>query len=528
MRMGKINYIIGGAGLAVMGAGWAFYGTKFLPPSWSALLIIVGLLATLISLYLSFYSFRTAIARRSFKYGLNAFVVSLIILGIIIIVEAISSRHNKVYDLTENKRYTLAPQSLKLINGLQKNVKITAFFQEAQTGRNKLEDLLKQYVYSSPNVKYEFIDPDRNPGVTKRYKVTSYGTVVVEAGDKEEKVYEISEVALTNAIIKVTREGKKTVYLVTGHGENSLSEAGKDGYSSAKKALEEQNYNVKELLLMRGEKPPEDAAVIAVSGPKKDFFDVELKQLEQYVQRGGKLLFMLDPESPSQLNAFLAKYGFVLGQDVIVDKLSRLFGADYLIPIVSQYEKHPITEKFSVVSFFPLARSVKVAEKLTDGLEGQVLARTGPESWAEKDIAGVKNGSASYDEGVDDKGPVPVAAVVSVKVKDDQSKETAKKPLISKPEEQEKKAQIVVFGDSDFANNGSIGLSGNGDLFLNTISWLAEEENLISIRPKDGQTSPILLTRRQATIMFWLPVVGLPLAVAFVGTGMIVRRRFSS
>lgn len=523
--MGKIRYGIGAVGLASMAAGATFYGTKLLPSSWSALMIIGGLFVALIYLYISFHSFRTALARRSFKYGINAFVVSLIILGIIVLVEALSSRHNKVYDLTENKRYTLAPQSLKVLNGLTQDVKVWAFFQEAQMGRSKLEDLLKQFAYSTPKVKYEFIDPDRNPGLAKNYKVTSYGTIVIQAGGKEEKVFEISESALTNAVIKLTREGKKSIYFVAGHGENSISEEDKGGYSTVKKALEEQNYNVKELLLMRGEKLPDDAAALVISGPKKDFFDVELQQLKEYIQRGGKVLFMLDPESPAQLSAFLESYGFSLGKDVIVDKLSRLFGADYLIPIVSQYEKHPITEKFTVASFFPLARSVKVAEKLPDGIEAQILAKTGPESWAETDIEGVKNGSASYQEGVDDKGPVPVAAVASVKVKEDKSKEAAKKPLIPKPEEKEKKGRIVVFGDSDFANNGSVGLSGNGDLLLNTMSWLAEEEDLIAIRPKEGRTSPILLTRRQAKLIFWFPVVGLPAAVALVGAGVIVSRR---
>ena len=94
---------------------------------------------------------------------------------------------------------------------LPQPVKATAFYQDAQTGRESAKDLLDQYAYYGKQFTYEFIDPDRNPGLAKRYGITSYGTIVLESGEKEEKVLTADEENLTNALLKVIREGKKVV-----------------------------------------------------------------------------------------------------------------------------------------------------------------------------------------------------------------------------------------------------------------------------------------------------------------------------
>ena len=209
---------------------------------------------------------------------------------------------------------------------------------------------------------------------------------------------------------------------------------------------------------------------------------------------------------------FLEKYGIALGDDVIVDRLSRVFGGDYLIPVIMDYSSHPITKGFNVMSFFPLARSVDVVKKPPENVEAQVLAKTGKAAWAEVDLEEVKKGRAQFNEGKDKKGPVSVAVVANIKVK---IKKKAGEEEAEEEEVETKKARIVVFGDSDFVTNANMGISGNGDLFLNTVSWLAEEENLISIRAKSTESQPIMLTARQGKVLFWIPVVLMPLAFLF-------------
>ncbi|RLB04860.1 MAG: hypothetical protein DRG50_08180 [Deltaproteobacteria bacterium] len=448
---------------------------------------------------------------RSIKYGANVFLVTTFLLAILVIIGAISVRHNVRFDLTKTKRYTLSPQSVKVLKGLKEEVRALAFYREGEARRRRAEDLLEQYVYHSRRFKYEFIDPDRHPGKAKRYEITTYGTVVVECRGRQEKVFDLTEQSLTNALIRVTRQGRKVIYFLRGHGEHALDDVQRNGYSLVKKTIEDQNYKVKTLLLLRGRGVPPDATLLVIGGPKKDLLPLEIRDIKGFIERGGKLLIMADPYSGKNLKKFLSDYGLHLGDDVIIDKLSRVLGGDYLIPVVSLYEDHPITRNFRDASFFPVAQSITIDKEPREGLEVVPLAKTGPQSWAEVDRERLNRGEASYEEGHDKKGPLIVAAVATkgVRIRG------------GKP----KRARIVLFGDSDFVTNTYFGISGNGDLFLNAISWLAEEEDLIAIRPKPPNITPIILSPSQARWVFWLAVVILPGVVILAGVFILARRK---
>jgi len=458
---------------------------------------------------------------RNLRFGTNLLIAAIAVLGIIAVVEAISLRHSHRFDLTANKRYSLSPQSQQLLAELPQPVKASAFYQDAQTGRESAKDLLDQYAYYGKQFTYEFIDPDRNPGLAKRYGITSYGTIVLESGEKEEKVLTADEENLTNALLKIIREGKKVVVFLDGHGEHSLNNTEREGYSEAKRAIESQNYLVKSLSLLTEGKLPDDTSILIIAGPRKDLLDPELAEITRFIERGGKVMFLLDPEGPQGLAKYLADYGIQVEEGVVVDPVSRMFGMDYLTPVVSSYEEHPITKNFEVASFFPLALSVKTTEKMPERVSSQVLARTSPNSWLERgqeERQGIARGEGrlAFNEGVDAKGPVPVAALATVTMRRDGS--TDKDP---------KKARIVVFGDSDFASNNYLNLSGNRDLFLNTVSWLAEEENLIAIRPKDSGSSFTPVTASQERLIFWLAMIVLPAIVLGSGVGTYMWRRQS-
>ncbi|MBW1677216.1 MAG: hypothetical protein JRJ79_11565 [Deltaproteobacteria bacterium] len=245
-------------------------------------------------------------------------------------------------------------------------------------------------------------------------------------------------------------------------------------------------------------------------------------------------MILIDPETDTGLKGFLKSWGIEVGQDVIVDKLSRLFGADYLTPIVSQYAGyHPITENFNTASFFPLARSIRVAEDVPEYVQNTELAETGPSSWAETDLVMLKKGEASFDRQKDTMGPIPVAVVSTIK---HETKEAEGEGLgggeYEAEESDDKKdaprpARIVVFGDSDFAGNAYVNLSGNRDLFMNALSWLAEEEDLIAIRPKKREGQPVVLSYTQGRVIFWASVVLLPGAVLIFGIVVLRLRRIA-
>jgi ABC-type uncharacterized transport system involved in gliding motility auxiliary subunit len=457
---------------------------------------------------------------RHLRFGTNLVIAVVAVLGIITLVEAISLRHSHRFDLTANKRYSLSPQSQQLLAGLPQPVKATAFYQDTQAGRDAAQDLLEQYAYYSQQFTYEFIDPDRNPGLAKRYGITSYGTIVLESGAKEEKVLMADEENLTNALLKVIREGEKAVYFLEGHGEHSIANTERDGCAGAKSAVESQNYAVKALNLLTEGKLPDDAAILVVTGPRKDLLEGELAEITRFIERGGKVLFMLDPESPATLTKYLADYGIQVADGIVVDLVSRMFGMDYLTPVVSTYEPHPIAKGLEgVLTLFPLAQAVKVPETMPPGVSAQVLAKTSPNSWLERGqeeraTALRGEGRLAFEPGVDEQGPVPVAAVSTV---------TSRRQGAG--EDGTKKARVVVFGDSDFASNNYLNVAGNRDLFLNTVSWLAEEENLIAIRPKEGGQFFQPVTADQERLIFWLSMIALPVVVMASGVATYVWRR---
>ena len=243
---------------------------------------------------------------------------------------------------------------------------------------------------------------------------------------------------------------------------------------------------------------------------------------------------MVDPETATTLPAFLAGYGFKLENDIVVDTVSRLLGGDYFIPMVSAYEPHPITEKFSYATFFPLARSVEIAETKPEGATLTALAKTSQNSYAKRDLAlkaEMTLDDIAFKTGRDRQGPINLVAVSSFK-----TQRASLSPAVSKPGEAApappkpgeavpKEARMAVIGDSDFVKNNYYTMSGNGNFFLNVVNWLTEESDLIAIQPKTQTPRTIQLTPSQGRLLFLVSIVILPLAVLLLGISVWVRRR---
>jgi ABC-type uncharacterized transport system involved in gliding motility auxiliary subunit len=442
----------------------------------------------------------------------------VLMLGVIGLVEAVSYRHNWRADLTENRRYSLAPQTIKVLSELKAPVKAALFFRSDQPKRTT-EELLRQYASRSEGkFTWEFIDLDRNPMAAVQYGVEAYNTVVLTATPpggqpKQEKITSTEEEALTNALIRVTREGKRTIYFVKGHGEKELTSSEPGGLNQLKTAIEKLNYEAKELVLVRESKLPADAAIVVVAGVQKDLLPTEVDALASYVAAAGKVLFMVDPMQAPGVTALLERYGLGLGNDIVLDvsPLSRLNNFGPGAPIVVDYPQHPITRGFRAYTIFPEARTVTTKEKPPEGATVQALAQTSSQSWAERNLEAVRRGEFKPDPG-DPVGPLTLAAVATVDAKD-------------VPDERKgAKARLVVIGDSDFVTNRWLNFEANRDFFLNILSWLAEEENLISIRPKESRPSPIFLTDRQSLAFNLVPPL-IPLAMIAVGVASWWQRR---
>ncbi len=442
------------------------------------------------------------------EYGTRMGISIITIFIILIFLNILCSQFDKRVDLTRRRIYTLSPHTMKVLKELRKKikgkVKMIAFFETGYPDREKIEDLLSCYKIAAEGLfDIKIVDPDKNPGLARKYGLRVYGVTVVKYDDKIINVQGVSEEKLTNALIKIMEEQGKVIYFLRGHGEGSLDGLTKADYLSAVKALKNEGYIVKVLNLYRTGFIPKDCAVLVVAGPRKDLFNKEIQIIDNYLKNGGSVLFMLDPGHCDNMVNYFKKWGINLGKNEIVDPVSKLFGGDLTMPIVTHFQQqHEITKGFSLPVLFSGARTVSALKSDTlkkKGMKVVELAYTNPNCGAEVDF---KSGRFIYNPGVDLKGVLPIAVAVSYK-----------------------KTRLVVIGDSDFATNADIRFSGNRDFLVNIIDWLARKEELISIRPKVTEAGNLVVTQRTGNIYFFLSMIVLPFIVGITGFIVWLRRR---
>ena len=452
--------------------------------------------------------------RRSARYGMHSALYTLLFLGILIMLNFLNARYHHRWDLTEAKVYSLAPQSIKVLAQLNQDLEIYGFFEKGENP--KIADLVKSYTYYTSRVKFAAVDPDRNPEMARKFKIQQVNTVHIRYGKESMNITDATEEGVTNAILKLTKVSKKNIYLLTGHGEPRIDDrANPQGYAAAREALENENFQVKELLLASQERVPTETALLIVAGPEKPLLDQELKAMEDYLKSGGRLLILLPSSGGESLTSFIKDWGTQAGNDIVVDQVIRLFAGPALgvEPIADTYSaQHQITRDFKERTIFPMVRSVEAASPPRDGLEVASLVQTSPTSWAEKDVDGIfKHSKASL--GPDDKkGPVSIGTAVTADLKKIGAEKNGE-------------AKLVVLGTAAFANNRFINIFFNRDFFLNAVNWLVGEEELIAIRPRTIRSSRIQLTEGESAMVFYLSFLILPEILLITGLSVWWRRR---
>jgi ABC-type uncharacterized transport system involved in gliding motility auxiliary subunit len=525
----RILGLLGWLGVALVFSAVAI---RFLKPDWDPWqnrLAIAGLACTLLYMLSQWREVARSFSGREARFGGLATASVLVVLAILAAINYLGQRHNRRWDLTASKQYSLSDQTRNVLQKLDKPVRIKVFAEGNDFER--FRDRLDEYQYASKQVTVEYIDAVKRPSMANQYQVQSLGTVVFEYEGRTERVTSDGEQELTNGLIKVIQGKQHKVYFTQGHGEKDTAGSDRPGYSSIGSALGSDNYTVEPIVLAQQKAVPADASVLVVAGPKTDFFPPEIEMLTAYLGRGGKVLFLLDPpdraDAPALtgLAALLKTWAIDIGTNVVVDVsgMGQLFGTNESVPVAAKYPPHPITERFNLLTAYPLARSVVPVSGDTGGRFPQTLVETSPNSWAEADIRQLMTSgrvAREPDKG-DLSGPVSLAAAVSAPASDTPPPAEGTKPEDApKPE-----TRIVVFGDSDFVANQYLGIPGNRDLFLNAVNWLAQQENLISIRPRDPEDRRVTLTSDQERLIFWLTVVIIPGLILFAGVQAWWRRR---
>lgn len=533
MRQHHVAKWLALTGLLVMACGGLFYAVSISRGEWGLIGAGAGLALVLLAALAARESVAAFFRKRSARLGMGSGVAILAALALVMFLGALGSRHHVRWDFSQGTVHTLSPQTVKILKNLKEPVKAYAFFKDTQAGRVQAEQELAKYSYASRLFTYRFVSPDQEPGLAKAMKVRNYGTVVLVSGGREERVQLPEEQALTNALIRLGKKDKKRVYFLTGHGEPSLDGVGKEDFTSLRKAIEASNYEVKSLMLITSSQVPPDAAVVVMAGPQKALMPQEIERLSAYWDQGGSLLMLLDPGSDGGLKKWLGQKGVDLGNDLVIDQASRLANLSPLAPLASQYGFHDITKMMSgTFCFFPQARSVSLAAKLPEGVKGEVLVKTSPDSWAtdygsflswyKAQMDKLKQGKGEGQrvelepkEG-DRKGPIGLGVALDKEGKTPAGQAGDRAPNTSR---------LVVIGDADFANNEFLDLAGNHDLVMNSVSWLAADEDLVAIRAKKRTSQPLLLQPVQERLLFWIPLVVWPVILAVVGAAVIFRRR---
>ncbi len=450
---------------------------------------------------------------RQTKYAAYATVYILVVVTIVVVVNVLANRYNRSWDSTANKRYTLSDQTAKIVRDLKQDAHIKYYDQTSRFAGAR--DLLDRYSNLSSRVQVQYIDPDKDPQVARAAGITSYGTAIIEIGDKKEQAKNVTEEGISGAFIRVLKNTVRNVCFVTGSGEHRIDDTERTGFSNFKDMLTKDNYTSRSISLLQEPNIPADCTVIVLGGPTTEYQPNAVTSIQKFVESGGRALMLLDPPlkmgkpavaDNDALSAVLASWGVTLSKDLILDlnPLGQLAGVGPQVALVNKYNFHPIVSGMNgVATGFPLARTMQT--KNMDKTAVQQLFSSSESSLATENLA-----SASFNpqDPKNKKGPLPLGAAGTF---------TTDKP--------DKEGRFVVIGNSQWAANSFLAFNGNGDLALNAMNWLSSDEDLISIRPKPPEDRQLTMTTNQ---MRWVRISSqflLPLVVVLAGVSVWWRRR---
>ena len=497
---------LGIVGLLLIGVAFSFFGINSYFPTWAKITASTGGILCLMWVAYNGAELKKKLSSQSFFTGANTLVFILIVLGVLVLVNYIGVRHNKRWDLTQNKTYSLSPQTLKLLSKLDANLKVTAFYASNDMYRRTAEVLLKEYAYQSAKVQLEFVDPDMNPGKTQDYMAQERNTFLEYKG-KKERVTGFEEKDFSSALLKLLNPEQLKVYFLTGHGENDLTNAEAIGYQDIRQALEQQNYIVDQLALTASTTLPNDMAVLVIAGPKSALLPAEETKIKDYLAHGGKAFILLNPQSES-LNNLLSGFGIKAETDVIVDPVGGQYSRDPLSPIIQKYPNHDVTRGLAM-TIFPFIRSLSLDTNLPPSVTTEVLLESTPISWGETDF---KDENMKYDEGKDKQGPLTFGLTWQGKISNDTTGKT--------PE-----TRLVVIGGSNFGGNNALKIGSNKDFFLNCVSWLTGDSDLLGIRAKDADDRQMDISGAQYRLLGLIILFVMPGLVVLAGVLVWIRKR---
>lgn len=487
-------------------------------------LMLGGIGLLLLWLVLEGYTQPTFWNQRSTQVGTNALLATLAVLLILGFINFLAVRYTARVDLTENQMLTLAPQTQEVLRDLKQPVKAWIFTPNPNPTDRQLLD---NYRRESELFSYEFVDPQAKPGLTQTFKVQSIGEMYLEAGEKRRFVQtltpeeRLTERKLTNSVVQVTDSQPQQIYFLQGHGERSL-EAGQGAFSQAKSRLAEASLTAVPLNLAQNPKIPDDAGAVILAGAQRPLLESEVNALKDYLKRKSGLMLLIDPQTDPKLDGLLKEWGVTVNDRLVTDPAGETSGLGAGVVIINQYGDHPITRGFNNgISFYPLVRPLQIAPQKE--VQAVPLLVTDGRTSAQQ-IS--KDGSIQTDPNAP-KGPFDIGVALSRTItpapKDaakaspeaaspSPSASASPSPESSDADQKPPEARLVVIGSSSFATDGLFDQQLNGDVFLNAVTWLSQQDDqILSIRPKEATNRRIVMSFPQQMSAVLLALVLLPL-----------------
>ena len=455
---------------------------------------------------------RSLLNARQTKYAAYAALYVIVILAIVSVANVLANRYNKSYDSTANKRYSLSDQTAKIVKGLKQDAAITYY--DRQSGFQSAKDLLDRYSTLSSRIRVQYIDVEKNPQVARAAGVTKLGTSFVEIGTKKEEAKSVTESEITGAIIRDLKTTARTVCFVSGSGEHQLDDTQRNGFSRLKDILAKDQYASKSISLLEKTEIPPDCTVVVLAGPQSEYVQPAVDAIKKYVEQGGRAMILLDAPlkigrptaDNTALTDLLQSWGVSMDKDLLLDlsPVGQLMGLGPEIALVSTYDSHPIVDEMKgTATGFPLSRSMTV--KNTDKTNVQKLFESSASSLA---TAKLDSPNVNPSDPNNKKGPLTIGAAGSYTTGKENSE-----------------GRFVVVGSSSWPANSFINFNGNGDLALNALNWLASDEDLISIRPKEQENRTVNMTQAQFNWVRLSSQFLLPGALLLAGVSVWWRRR---
>ncbi|MEL6603813.1 MAG: Gldg family protein [Cyanobacteria bacterium J06614_10] len=514
-------------------------------------LLVIGLLLMVASIAAGDFSvFKLAFwQRRSTQAGTNAAVSVLSVLVILGLINFLGARYDSRTDFTDGQLLTLSPASQTVVAGLERPAKLLIF---SPVPDPTDQQLLENYRRYNSDFSYEYVDPYAQPQLAQRAGVETGGEVFLqteptgsESGDRLLLVQRIgpqerlNERQLTNKLAQLGQSEVATVYFLQGHGEYAI-DGSKAGLFEAASRLQDENFTVAPLNLAETGGVPEDADVVVIAGPQQEFFEAEVIAIRDYLEAGGSLFVLIDPQVETGLEVLMSQWGVVPEDTIVIDTSGggQLVGLGPAAPLVTDYGDHPITDSFDQGrSFFPVARPLQIRE--VTGVEESPLLFTNQNSHAQP-IA--ENTEITVDATKPPEGPFSLGVALSRPALEISSESSASEDSTAGDEEttesesaaeeapaadtaSSSEARMVVIGNSSFATDGLFDQQLNGDVFLNSVSWLSQIESpTLSIRPKEPTNRRLVMTLQQQIMLMLLALVVFPL-LGLIGAGTLWARR---